>query len=116
MEGPVEIRRKSSIKPGEWHHHHRESVKRTTSNASQDVNGGLLPNGNAGIPLVDGLPTYRDAVISPLDEEDEDDQEGEEETQLAVTCRVCNNEIIIEKEEGFVVKCGICKEATVSCG
>ncbi|XP_055357708.1 type I phosphatidylinositol 4,5-bisphosphate 4-phosphatase-B-like isoform X2 [Paramacrobiotus metropolitanus] len=93
MEGPVEIRRKESIKP--------------PSLSAQEINGSLLSNGALANAVSDGLSPYRDAVVSPTMEEEE-----EETTQWAVTCRVCNNEIIIEKEEGFVVKCGVCNEAT----
>lgn len=105
----MEIRRKESIRP-------KGSIRRRDSLKSpppaQEVSVSLLGNGDIGIAVVDGLPTnYHDGVISALDEQEEDD---EELTQLAVTCRVCNNEIIIDKEEGFVVKCGICNEATVS--
>jgi ribosomal protein S27E len=84
MEEPVEIRRRESIKP-----------------VSLD---GLL-NGALVGPFSNGTLTGHFTYHSPEEEDD---------TVLAVNCRVCQTEIIIDKEEGFVVKCALCNEATVN--
>ena len=69
-------------------------IRRRESSVRPDSNGSLLPNG------------YN---LSALIEE-----ELQDETVLAVNCRVCQKEIILADEEGFVVKCPACNEATVS--
>ena len=89
MEGPVEIRRRDSIRP-------RLSL---SSLDSKHVPNGVVPS-----TLVNGtLSTGFNA-----------NDEEIEETVLAVTCRVCEEEIILDSEEGFVVQCEKCGEATVS--
>lgn len=70
-------------------------ITRRASSVKPDANGHLLPNG------------FNLAAL--LEEELHED-----DTVLAVTCRVCQNEIILADEEGFVVKCPKCNEATVS--
>ncbi|GAU94996.1 hypothetical protein RvY_06687-1 [Ramazzottius varieornatus] len=68
-------------------------ITRRASSIKPDANGHLLPNG------------FNLAAL--LEEELHED-----DTVLAVTCRVCQNEIILADEEGFVVKCPKCNEAT----
>ena len=105
MEGPVEIRRRSSVflPPG-------------------SLDGLLGQNGGTGIPLQpNGFGPHRTGGILRQPTVPEETEEGneataagdEEDTVLAVNCRVCQTEIIISEEEGFVVKCPACNEATV---
>ncbi|OWA50420.1 putative Type I phosphatidylinositol 4,5-bisphosphate 4-phosphatase-B [Hypsibius exemplaris] len=102
MEGPVQIQRRPS-----------QSIKPTASTllflqglANGGSPGGILPNGF-------GSARHGHTQTLPEDEEEEEEEKNDEnDTVLAVNCRVCAMEIIINEEEGFVVKCGACNEAT----